>query len=179
MNYTVNFNALNKTPKFLIVSYLKGMILKWLQLFQGNVFYCLPLIVSSHNGLLYWKLNSSKITELTAVKIAASMDKMYFWNQNTFLRSCLDLYKQPKITIKTPAHCPIGNVRGFWRLDINLHGQIMPFWRFYAVSMGFIEGLRLIKSNGEWQNSYLRGFLIAACAAANLAIGTRKGEHDT
>ena len=38
MNYTVNFNALNKTPKFLIVSYLKGMILKWLQLFQGNVF---------------------------------------------------------------------------------------------------------------------------------------------
>ena len=27
MNYTVNFNALNKTPKFLIVSYLKGMIL--------------------------------------------------------------------------------------------------------------------------------------------------------
>ena len=53
MNYTVNFNALNKTPKFLIVSYLKEMILKWLQLFQGNVFYCLPLIVSSHNGLLY------------------------------------------------------------------------------------------------------------------------------
>ena len=53
MNYTVNSNALNKTPKFLIVSYLKGMILKWLQLFQGNVFYCLPLIVSSHNGLLY------------------------------------------------------------------------------------------------------------------------------
>ena len=31
----------------------------------------------------------------------------------------------------------------------------------------------------EPRSNYLRGFLMAACAAARRAIGTRKGEQDT
>ena len=53
MNHTVNFDALYKMLKILIISYLKRMIGKCLELFQRNAFYCLLLFVLFHNVLLY------------------------------------------------------------------------------------------------------------------------------
>lgn len=39
--------------------------------------------------------------------------------------------------------------------------------------------LKPIHNNRMGFYSYFRGFSISACAAANLAIGTRNGEHET
>ena len=59
-------------------------------------------------------------------------------------------------------------------LDIRLCGLFgaMPHW--LLVKKGPAQGRSLFMFR-----NYLRGFLIFACAAASLAIGTRKGEQET
>ena len=63
---------------------------------------------------------------------------------------------------KTPAHCPSGNVQGFWCSDIDCHRQIMPLLRFHTVSIGFS---RLAPRQIQWR---MAGLLLAGVLDGSL-----------
>jgi hypothetical protein len=60
---------------------------------------------------------------------------------------------------------------------IHLHYILLLFYCYQIIALILIE--KTPTKVDVFLISYLRGFLIFACAAASLAIGTLKGEQET